>query len=62
MASRTGLICVSISTLVFIFLRPCRYFFTTYNFNFFCCKMEVLIIRIPISYKKKQKYAKSFEK
>ena len=54
MASRTSLICLSISTLVFIFQRPCTYFFTTYNFSFFCCKMEVLIIRIPISYKKKK--------
>lgn len=62
MASRTSLICVSISTLVFIFLRPCRDFFTTYNFSFFFYKMEVLIVRMPISYKKKQKYAKSLEK
>lgn len=59
MASGIILIFVRVSALLFIILRPYTSVFTTYNFNFFFCKMEVII---PISYRDKEKYAKCFER
>lgn len=55
MDSGTSLTCVDVSALLFIILRPCTNFFTTYKFNFLFCKMEVIR---PISYEDEEKYVK----